>query len=285
MATASTVSRKSSQLVGIRSAASAAMCPASVVGCCCGCACNEQTTITEGLNALITSSNLQGSTLAYSAYWALHTFDHRQAPEGCFEFRNTARGGGHVIDTSARTNACACPACTEGCAVLPADIVWSCGAALAKPCCRGSCAAMRAGSGTQAAAAAAKGAACCVSAARLPGTAERLRSSAAVTPLPVAPGEADASSAAVSGAAASHGACGSARAGLPTGAAAVPSCGVPSERAADAAPVPLTGAASVSAGEFVATRGSAAGLAAPEISGCAASAGAAADAAGTGASC
>ena len=41
MATASTVSRKSSQLVGIRPAVNAAMCPASVVGCCCCCcACN-----------------------------------------------------------------------------------------------------------------------------------------------------------------------------------------------------------------------------------------------------
>ena len=39
IATASTVSPKSSQLVGIRPAANAAMCPASVVGCCCCCCC------------------------------------------------------------------------------------------------------------------------------------------------------------------------------------------------------------------------------------------------------
>lgn len=143
---------------------------------------------------------------------------------------------------------------------------------------------MSAGSGTQtaaAAAAAAEGAAFCRSPTRLLDVAERFRSSAAATPLLIAPSETGALPPPVSSAAASRGLCGAGRAGMPTAAEGASSCEAPSSRPADAAPG-LSGAAVF---VFVAAAGTAAELATAEDSGCTAPAGAAADATATGTSC
>ncbi len=163
----------------------------------------------------------------------------------------------------------------------------------AKPRRWGSCVAMRAGSGTQVAAAAAataaaEGAACCGSPPRLLlGAAERLRNSAAVTPL-VAPPEPETGrpSPAMPSAAASRKLCESARVGMAPAVDATPDCEVSSARAADAAPgLLISGAPSVSTGESVSGAGGAAGgLATAGVSGCTASAGDAVDGV-TGSSC
>ena len=185
------------------------------------------------------------------------------------------------VDMAARTASCARLACIKACPGLLSDSIWGCGAASPKLCRWGSCAAMSAGSGTQAAAAAAaavRGAACCSSPARLLDAAERLRSSVAVAPLLIAP-ETGVLLPAVSSAAASRELCGCRRVGMPPAAQAMPGCEAPSMRANDAS-LGLTGAAMSAA-----AAGAAAGLATSGILGCTASAAAAVDAAATGSSC